>query len=190
MCQKRLFFSFLGHPGGFSQARGLCLVPHSVLRSHTQVNQVSEAIRKKKSFFPKSRTPLLQDDLKYCKLLWERYVGPIQEYSVATMAADVLPHILKIWHRADAKLIELPIRIDDDKIARRISCKWQLLMNIAGKKKDSMKQKLTFESGLDNLFSILVCECDFVSCLEAMCAVESCHEVHINCHCSRASKIP
>ena len=83
--------------------------------------------------------PTLWDVLKQCQLLRKRHVGPANTYSVSTMAADVVPLILAVRKRANAKLIQLPICVNDDTIQKRIVRKWGHLTNIAGKTPKSRK---------------------------------------------------
>ena len=59
---------------------------------------------------PIADLPTLRDVFKQCQLLRERHVGPTSSYKLETMAADVVPLILNIWRRANAKLVEIPIR--------------------------------------------------------------------------------
>ena len=107
------------------------------------------------------------------------------------MAADVLPLILDVWKRANAKLVALPNRISDDSLICKVERKWQILTNIAGKRgKVSEKQRSSFADELDKLFNILVCICEFVNCSATKCTEEDRTAVHINCNCARDSKSP
>ena len=140
---------------------------------------------------PLADLPTLRDILKQCQLLRERQIGPTEKYSVTDMASDVLPLIFTVWNRANAKLIELPIRVSDRALTLRIESKWTTLSKIARKKGNvGPKEKQSFESDLDKLFSILSCSCDFITCGAANCQQENCPSVHLNCDCARESKIP
>ena len=79
---------------------------------------------------PLADLPTLRDVLKQCQLLRERHLG---NYEVATMASDVLPLIIAVWHRANAKLVDPPIRTTDKALKKRIVDKWTILTKIAGK---------------------------------------------------------
>ena len=135
--------------------------------------------------------PTLQDILKQCQLLRERSVSSRNVYNVSDMASDVLPLILNVWNRANAKLVQCPIRLSDDVLKEKIKRKWTTLTNIAGKNaKVPKRERAVFLADLDKLFNILVCGCSFTSCDEAKCSDENCPDVHINCSCPRESRIP
>ena len=69
---------------------------------------------------PVSDLPTLRDVLKHCQLHRERFVGPMTNYPVSTMVADVLPLILQVWTRANAKLVDIPVRVTDFSIMEKI----------------------------------------------------------------------
>ena len=96
-----------------------------------------------------------------------------------------------VWTRANAKLVDLSLRVSDKALATRIERKWTILAKIAGRSgKVTPREKQTFESDLDKLFNILICSCDFIDCSAAKCSDDNCPSVHIDCHCPRESKIP
>ena len=131
------------------------------------------------------------DVLKQCQLLRERTVGPNNFYPVNDMVSDVLPLILNVWKRANAKLVQHPICLSDDVLCQRIKRKGTTLTNIAGKSaKVPQRERTAFYGDLDKLFNILVCGCNFISCNEANCCEKNCPNIHINCICLRESRIP
>ena len=83
---------------------------------------------------PIAKLPTFRDILKQCQLLRERYVGSRNIYYVNDMASDVLPLILDVWNRANAKLVQCPIRLSNEALVENIKRKWTTLTNIAGKK--------------------------------------------------------
>ena len=68
--------------------------------------------------------PTLRDILKQCQLLLECRVGPRNIYNVSDMASDVLPLILSVWNRANAKLVQRPIRLSDEVLIEKIKQKY------------------------------------------------------------------
>ena len=117
---------------------------------------------------PPADLPTLRDVLKQCQLLRERHVGPSYNYELSDMASDVLPLIIAIWNRANAKLSQPPVRVSDQALKDRIKAKWTILSKIAGKNgKVNAKERQRFTSDLDKLFNILVCSCSFTNCAEA-----------------------
>ena len=140
---------------------------------------------------PTADLPTLRDVLKKCQLLRERFAGPANMYEVSAMVADVLPLVLDIWKRANVKLVELPVRHNDFALAERIKRNWKTLNDIANKRvKVGQRERQTFTSNLDKLFSILTCNCDFIDCAEAKCQTENCGKAHISCKSPRDIKIP
>ena len=107
------------------------------------------------------------------------------------MAAEVVPLILDVWRRANAKLVEIPIRTADKAIQARIVRKWKTLQNIAAKNGNvSKRERKSFPKELDRLFDILTCGCEFKHCIEMNCKDADCSSPHINCNCPREAKIP
>ena len=107
------------------------------------------------------------------------------------MASKVIPLLLNVWKRANAKFVEIPIRLNDFALERRIVSKWTILQKIAGKNgKVPPRERQLFPQELDKLFNILTCNCDFVDCASVKCDLTDCPSPHINCKCPRESKIP
>ena len=116
---------------------------------------------------PQADLPTVRNMLQQCQLLRERQADAIKTYEVADMASDVLPLILEVWHRANAKFIEIPIRVCDKTLIRRITSKWNTLFKLAYCKKVCPREKRNFTHELDKLFNILTCDCKFVNCVSA-----------------------
>ena len=133
---------------------------------------------------PLADLPTLRDVLKQGQLLRERHLGPNSKYEVSDMASDLLPLIIAVWNRANAKLVDPAIRVSDKKLKDKIQKKWTTLTKIAAKKGGvTPREKESFTSDLDKLFNILVSSCNF------KCAKKDCPSIHIGCSCSRESKI-
>lgn len=138
---------------------------------------------------PLSDLPTLRDVLKHCLLLRERHAGYSKHYPVSVMANEMVPLLKGVWFRANALLTQQPIAIGDSSIASKISRSWTLLSNIANKQKVLLSSRQSFFKGLDKLFTILTCNCPFLSCGDAQCYKERCEQVHIKCDCPKESKV-
>ena len=92
-------------------------------------------------------------------------------YPVSNMVVDVSPLNLHVWIHANAKLIDIPVRVIDFSIIERINRQWNMLTNIVGRKQ---RERNNFTSRLDKLFSLLSCNCDFINCAETNCQIEQC----------------
>ena len=139
---------------------------------------------------PVSDLPTLRDVLKQCQLLREQNPKSEKDFTIWEMSEQALALILPIWTRANVKLVQEPIRLNDNQIARRIKTNWEVLAKLAGKQKVDKRQKTRFEADIDRLFSILTCECQFIDCIESQCNEPNCQMPHIKCSCPLASKIP
>ena len=140
---------------------------------------------------PQADLPTLRDVLCQCLLLRERQIASNADYDLLTMASDVLPLILNIWRRANAKFVEVPIRVGTDRLTQKIKTKWETMVKIASRKgKLSARQKQAFVEDLDKLFNILTCVFPFIDCANAKCDDKSCTSVHMNCKCPREAMIP
>ena len=137
------------------------------------------------SDLPLADLPTLRDVLKQCQLLREQFIGEnIRNYSIGQMSSDVLPLILRVYERAHADFVQIPIRFSDAVIMERIQRQWTTLSNIADKRvKVNARDNESFVGSLDNLFNILQCECDFVNCADAKQKLpESPHQLRLPNH--------
>ena len=99
---------------------------------------------------PTAELPTLQDILKQCQLLPERFKQHLQIDS----AQQVLPLYLIFWNRTNAKLVQLPIRQTDKVLVQlivdKIEREWTTLLNIAIKNgKVQKREKTTFLAELE-----------------------------------------
>ena len=106
---------------------------------------------------------------------------------------EVASLVVEKWRLASVRLIQKDIRITDQAITQKIQRNWGLITTHKGEKgKKKGRGRSTgdgFTEKLDKLFSILHCNCNFISCEAAKCPDDSCEKTHISCSCKQLNKV-
>ena len=95
------------------------------------------------------------------------------------------------WEKSNSKF-KLPVVIDKKSLVQRLTRLREQANSIALKKKTKKAVVSSFESKLDKLFDITLCQCSITLCCDtgpSVCRDGCVLEVHINCTCMRAQKV-
>ena len=122
----------------------------------------------------------------------------VRHIPVMELAGKVGRKVTSKWLEINHKMRNVMVK--QQEVDRKVFTLWQELTEVTSKKKikgtkrkkkgQKEKTKEDFLASLDKLFDICSCHCPILNCSEFTCS-EVCKEnVHIQCSCPAASKIP
>ena len=146
-------------------------------------------------FLP-TEVPTLRDVLRKGLLIQETKMledgGDRKNYPVKPMIEELVKSIYLQWYKANAKFIP-PVVRSAPTLVKRLLEAWEKVTAIALKKETKQKTVASWESKLDKLFDITVCQCPITLCENSSappCKKDCKAEAHIICNCEKSVKVP
>ena len=144
--------------------------------------------------FEPSEVPTLRDVLRKGILLQE---SNMKNFPVKAMLKDLVTSVYQQWTRSDSSFGEperdcSTVVYSRRALERRLDLCWKTFTKIANKQITKQNQIEIWESKLDKLFDITVCQCPISLCLEndSQCKLGSKAGSHITCSCEKSNKLP
>ena len=140
-----------------------------------------------KEFLP-SEVPTLRDVLQKGLLIQECKMleggGGRKNYPVREMIEELVTAVYLQWEKSSS-MFKPPVVSDKKALVQRVKRLWEKATAIALKKETKEAVVSSFESKLDRLFDITVCQCTITLCNEGCIK-----EAHIFCTCMKDKKVP
>ena len=118
--------------------------------------------------------------------------GGRKNFSVRDMVEELVTAIYAQWEKSNVKF-KPPVVADRKPLVNKLRKAWERMTDIALKKETKAHVVSYWESRLDKLFDITLCQCPITLCEDSdqpPCEEDCIKQAHINCSCEAAQKVP
>ena len=118
-------------------------------------------------------------------------MGGAKQKDVRSLCQELTDQVISLYVKANKQFIPGENMIGRDSIINKIEREWRRALDIVNNKVKGVQQKkVAMEDKLDKIFSVLLCQCNILTCQEEGCS-EACKKgVHITCLCPKVQKLP